>query len=300
MLYDFENGIYPSGISYVNPYSMYQFFGHPITTKAFLNYLFFRIKEEHKKIKKDDFHIRFVAVIENDKASTIDIEYNFFVNILGEWIEHYSSHKTIIHEYPRIHTFKEKDEFENEIIVRKKRIFKYDFSVREKVMFDYVVDGWLVGDKFHKRCRYDFLHTFLNNMVFSKLVWINLKTVSKFRTANHYYLLQDLEQKNTYVKFQGVQFLKDTLKKNIGNSSLNMLKKMGANYKKVTSQNVHVTNKINSLKEEGIEVKFYQPFDINMFEKTKDLGDGKWHRFVANEDEYMDEYMDEIDEIFDV
>ena len=276
----FPDGIHDKNISYVNQYSVHQFFDNPENTKLFFIFLAQKLLNSSKSSDDNKKYIfNPVAVIENNKAATIDVEYNFLIEALAEWISHYSANKTVTHEYKIYHEFEDSDKDGNSTFVNKYRTIKVELSVAEKVMFDYAYDGWLRGNKFHKKCRYDFLYRFMGDIINSKIVWVNMKVSPKFRILIHRYLLCDNAQNETFVDFNSVKLSSSTLEYYIGKTLFKNLKKMGTSYEKMTSQNKHVENKIEELNGIATEVKKYQPFDINLLENTRDLGDGEWHFF---------------------
>jgi len=280
----FPNNIYQNDISYVNPYSINQFFYEKDNLKYFTNYLFLRLEEEYNKDTNGVFKFNYLSDISNDNASVINIEYNFFIKVLSEWVSHYSMNTNVIHEYKQYHSFDTKDENGNDIATRKYRTFKIDFNVSEKVMFDYAFNGWLTSNKFHKRTRNTFFITFLSNTIYSKFVWINMKMKASYREVLYHYLLQDMKQDETYFEFISINILRATFKEYIGEKRWKKVLSMAKKHDKITSQYRHVNKKIEDLAIAGYQTEFYQPFDINMIEKSRDLGDGKWYFFEAEND----------------
>lgn len=283
-MYDFKPDVYSSNMNYNNAFSAYQFFSTPEQTKEFLLFLVYRLDEEYLK-RKTDYSFCFLAHIDNNRASTIDIEYNFFISVLGEWISFYSIDDEILHEYTIYFNFEETGSDDETIEVRKERNIKILFTVQEKVQFDYGFVSWLTKDKFHKKSRALFLNNFLNKFVFSNLVWIDYK--NKYPTIIYNRLLEDTKF-DIPVEYKGLQLNRMTLAKHIGNKRVDRMMKMTEDYEKITSQNIHVNNRIKKFNEQGIEVKYYQNFDIERIQKERDLNNNSWKLVGNSESEESD------------
>lgn len=277
-VYKFPNGLYEDNIVYVNAYSLFQFFMQTEQTDEFFKYLFFRINKEYKDLKGNGF----IHVIGNDNIRTplIDINYNFFIQVLGEWVEHYASNKLVVAEYKRYYRMDD---------VSKYRVFKITFNIRERVQFDYSYSGWLIGHKFKRGLRFKLVQVFFNNMLGGYTYVRNYKWYNKAMTTN-IYLARNMRLKNKYVKFVGVSFLKVKLLEHYGKDKIKKLDEMASDYELIISTNKGIKNHMSKLNLSDDDVCFYDNFDLKNIEDKRDEGDGKYHFFESkkgaeNEDE---------------
>ncbi|MDF1875622.1 hypothetical protein JHD48_07730, partial [Sulfurimonas sp. SAG-AH-194-I05] len=104
MNHKFNSDLYPKHISYTSPFSAYQFFSNIEQTTGFLKFLAYRLIEEEDK-RKEEYSFKKLALIDNNYASVLNIEYRFFILVLSEWIEHYCVDETCSFTYKKFKTF---------------------------------------------------------------------------------------------------------------------------------------------------------------------------------------------------
>ena len=283
MNYKFKEDLYPSDISYNHFRYVNIYFTTKEQTKEFFKYLFFRIKNEFK-LRENNPNIC-VHVLKNDSdyASLIDFDYNFFVLVLSEWIEHYAINKTVVKEFRSFKDFKQKKENEDEdeeVSIKKYRDFKIEFTTKEFMQFDYAYSSWLIGKK--RARRYDLIQILFNQLL-GKHTYVR-NYANKYKSIPiTLYLVKDNEF-NKYLKFPAVSFLRKTLTTYYTPKEMKELKKMADKYEKIISTSRAIKSRIEKLKLDENEIKICTYFDIQEIQKTRDLGDGEYHIFVAKDD----------------
>ena len=281
MDYKFKEGLYPKEISYHHFRYVNIYFTTVEQTKEFFKYLFYRVKRDFEKTKNGKNTCVHVLRNDADYAPLIDFDYNFFVLVIGEWIEHYSVNKSIMKEFRSFRDFEQKNEDETVDVCKKYRDFKIEFTTKEFVQFDYAYSGWLIGKK--RARRYDLVQILFNELL-GKHTYVR-------NYANRYksipitlYLVKDNEF-NKFLKFPAVSFLRKTLTTYYTPKQMKELKKMAEEYEKIISTSRAIKSRIEKLKLDENEIKICNYFDIQEIQKTRDLGDGEYHNFVAKEDE---------------
>lgn len=291
-IFKYPEGIYSKDISYVNPFSLYQFFSNQDETAAFVKYLRKRIVVEHKK-RKEEYSFGVLFNNDNDDHPTLEIEYNFLILVLADWVSHFSSNDFVEYEIKKFHTFEEKrvvksKESDNEEIdkIRKHKTLKFHATVKEKVLHDYAFDSWLMQNKFKKDSRKNFFYGFLSNMIHANLVWINYR--SKYKTLITPILLKDVKY-DKHVLVNYVSLSRKSLAKNLNKKMMDDLKLIAQEYEPFFLQSGKVKDKIDELNDEGFEVKSYQSFDVESFEKERDFGNKQWVYVSKNDEENKSE-----------
>ncbi len=284
MKYSFKKNIFPSEISYVNHYSIFAYFSNKTQTNEFFLYLFYRIENDYKLREKGIGGYAHLLRNDNDRMAVVDVNYNFLIEVLGEWIQHYSNNKEIIYEYVKYRrNTKEVGIDASELFTRNMKI---NLTVKEKVLFDYSFCGWMIMNKFHKRLRFNLFQVFFNNMI-GKWTYIpNYKYYTNARVINNI-LLRDLKSKD-YYKLGFLSFNRSALSNILGKKRMENIHKMAEEYEIIISTSIAIKKRIEKL---GIEkdVKSYLPIDVKKIEDMRDMGDGKWTLFkaeVENEGEH--------------
>ena len=274
-MYNFKNDIYPKEISYVNHNSIFQFLADENSVKEFTRYFIKMI------ISKYENGINLVIENDSDKMTLIDINYNFFIECLGAWCEHYSSNKTILTSYKKYKSTKEKDEKDEEVLLKRVADFEINMTIKERVQFDYGYSGWMVSNKFHKRIRFNFVQTFLNNFV-NKVTFVR-----NYRNAMYAIPVAKMLVKNNTNDNYNIQavvsfhrpFLSDILTE----KNWNILKKISRENEKIITTSDAISKKIKSLEIDEKDVKVYDDFDIKNIEKNRNNSNGEWHFFEKSE-----------------
>ena len=281
MNYKFKKDLYPSDISYHHFRYVNIYFTTKEQTKEFFKYLFFRIKNEFK-LRENNPNIC-VHVLRNDSdyASLIDFDYNFFVLVLGEWIEHYAVNKSVMKEFTRYAVYSKEDEDGEKISHKKYRDYKIEFTTKELVQFDYAYSSWLIGTK--RARRYDLVQILFNELLGKHTYVRNYSNRYKSIPVT-LYLVKDNEF-NKFLKFPSVSFLRKTLAGYFTPKQMKELKKMGDKYEKIISTSRAIKSRIKKMELDENEIKICTYFDIEAIQKTRDLGDGEYHIFVAKDDE---------------
>ena len=284
MDYKFKENLYPENISYHHFRYVNIYFTTKEQTKEFFKYLFFRVKSEFK-LRENNPNIC-IHVLRNDAdyAPLIDFDYNFLVLVIGEWIEHYAVNKTVVKEFRSYRDFKQKNEVDDEgkaVSIKKYRDFKIEFTTKEFLQFDYSYSSWLIGKK--RATRFDLVQILFNELL-GKHTYVRNYSNRYKSIPITLYLVKDNEF-NKYLKFPSVSFLRKTLTTYYTPKQMKELKKMAGKYEKIISTNRAIKSRIEKLKLDEDEIKICTNFDIESIQKTRDLGDGEYHNFVAKEDE---------------
>ena len=162
-MFNFKDELYPKSISYVNHNSLFQYLADQDSIKYFFRFL------SKKLIAKYENGINLVVENQSDKMTLIDINYNFFIECLGEWCEHYSSNKTILTKYNKYKTTKNENEkgekIDEEKTLKWIKNYEIEMSIKERIQFDYAYSGWMISNGFHKKMRFNFVQVFLNSMI---------------------------------------------------------------------------------------------------------------------------------------
>ena len=163
MGYDFKEELYPEVISYANSKSLFTFFDTKEQTKEFFKYFYSRVMQEHKLFEKGETEIVHVLRNDNDREPLIDFNYNFFIEVLGEWVEHYCSVKSYFYSYTA-YKYSEYTKKEEESLsrFREYRDFFVDLPMKQRVILDYSYSGFIIKRTFNRDARYNFIQVFLN------------------------------------------------------------------------------------------------------------------------------------------
>ncbi len=169
-MYKFPIGVYPTNITYHYSRSLFNFFQTNEQAKEFFKYLFSRLSDEHKRRKKGENVCAHVLRNDSDKYPLIDLNYNFFVLVLAEWVEHYSCEATTVYEYSKYKKVSyEKEDLESgekkKVVYNQKRDLKIECSIKERFLFDYSFSGWLVEHRTHKNFRFDLMQILMNEIL---------------------------------------------------------------------------------------------------------------------------------------
>lgn len=224
---------------------------------------------------------------DNQRVGLIDLNYNFFIEVLGEWVEHYARNKSIKTKYRK---FSFEKSIESEKKINKCREFVIELTVKERLQFDFSYSGWLIGHKYKRSLRFKLAQVFLNNMLGGYTYVRNYKWHNKAMVTN-IYLVKNLTT-NKYIKFVGISFLKNKLFEHFGQEKMKTLEKMTKDYDVIVSTNIGVKNHIDKLKLSDEDVNFYDNFDIKSIEENRDEGDGIFHFIEAKKDEKTGEESD--------
>jgi len=275
MDYNFIENLYPAETTYTSHNSLFVFLDDKERVQEFFKFLFHEIEKSYKN------GTNHVLENDNDRMSLIDIEYNFFIEKLGEWCEHYSSNKTIMTEYKKYKTGKIKEESEYEKSFQWIADFEIKMTIRERVMFDYGYDGWMIVNQFKKRLRFNLAQIFLNNMI-GKVTYVSNFSKPQYAQPVTQILAKNI-QSGKYFKFGAMSFHRKFLLDNIGKTSLNKLKKMGKESEKIITTSKAIKSRIAKLKLDEEGLKFYSNFHISEIEKTRNKLSGEWRMFEKSE-----------------
>ena len=292
MSYSFKEDIYPSEISYVNHYSVFSFFSNKVQVEEFFKYLFARIENDFKLKKKGKGGFAHLVRNDNDRAVLIDINYNFVIEVLADWIEHYSVNKIVETEYKKYRRITDKENAKEEDVSKSLvRNLKIDFTIKERVLFDYSYCGWMILNNFHKKLRFSLWQVFFNN-VLGKFTYVpgyqNYKRSRVVASA----LLKNLSN-DEYYKLGLLSFNRAVLVKLLGKRKMEKLHKMAEEYEKIVTTDKAIKNRLEKLEIDSENVNYYIPFDVKKIEKERDKEDGEWHYFTKSKDEEYDESEEE-------
>jgi len=280
MEYKFKEDLYPADINYHHFRYVNIYFTTVERTKEFFQYLFFRVKSDFKKRENGANVCVHVLSNDADYAPLIDFDYNFFVLVLGEWIEHYSSNKTFANEF-NVYITNEKENDDGTVSKHKKyRDYKIEFTTKEFVQFDYSYSSWLIGKKRDRR--YDLIQILFNQLL-GKHTYVRNYSNRYKSIPITLFLVKDNDF-NKYLKFPAVSFLRKTLTQYYTPNQMKELKKMSNEYEKIISSSRAIKSRIEKLKLDENEIKKCDYFNITEIQKTRDLGDGEYHIFVAKDD----------------
>jgi len=281
MDYNFKEDLYPENISYHHFRYVNIYFTTKEQTKEFFKYLFYRVKSEFK-LRENNPNIC-VHVLRNDAdyAPLIDFDYNFLVLVIGEWIEHYAVNKSVMKEFTRYAVYSKEDEDGKILSHKKYRDYKIEFTIKEFVQFDYSYSSWMIGVK--RARRYDLVQILFNELL-GKHTYVRNYSNRYKSIPITLYLVKDNEF-NKFLKFPAVSFLRKTLTGYFTQKQMKELIKMGDEYEKIISSARAIKSRIKKMELDENEIKICNYFDIESIQKTRDLGDGEFHKFVAKEDE---------------
>lgn len=160
--YNFKNNLYSEHIFYEEPMHAFMFFTNKNHLKEFYKYLFHRIKSENTFSDRSSH----VYANENDRIALLDINYNFFIEVLAEWIEYYSKNSTIklkYAKYKHVNNSKEDEEYDKNNYDTFVKNISYEMSVKELVLFHYSHSQWLSSHLLRKINRYRLVNILFNN-----------------------------------------------------------------------------------------------------------------------------------------
>ena len=292
--YNFKEDLYPSNITYEHARYAFIFFTTKEHTKEFFKYFYFRLREDYKSRKNNNLICAHVLKNNNDRFPLIDFNYNFFIEVLGEWIEHYSSNKKVMTEYRRFTSFEQIDLDENVTKFRKYRDYKIELSTKEKVLFDYSYSGWRIMTAYYKNLRFDLIQVLFNNIL-GKHTYVSSYQNRKFAKVVTIRLVKDLLF-DDYVKFPAVCFVRDTLAHYLSAKQMKKLHEMSEDYEILSSEYKGIEAKIKKLEINEEAIRFCNIFDMLEIEKSRDEGDGKFNFFDKNVDDISSEKRIVIDE----
>ena len=275
MDYNFIENLYPAETTYTSHNSLFVFLDDKERVQEFFKFLFHEIEKSYKN------GTNHVLENDNDRMSLIDIEYNFFIEKLGEWCEHYSSNKTIMTEYKKYENKINKEENGEKTTVRLSASFKIEMTIKERVLFDYSYSGWMIVSPFKKHQRFNFVQVFLNGML-GKITFVLNFSKRVYATPVTQVLIKNIETQE-YKKFGAISFHRVFLKENIGETCFARLKKMSRENEKIITTSKGISSRLNKLGLDEKSFKFYSNFDIKNIEETRNELDGKW-RFFKDEE----------------
>ena len=274
---DFKPSLYDSRITYVNNNSIFAFLDFQENVKEFFKYFSKSLK------KKQQEGYDFIIENDNDRMALIDINYNFFIEKLGDWCQHYSANKTVVTEYSKYKIWKKENQDGEKIPTNVRADFKIELSVKERVQQAYSYSGWMIANKYLKRARFVFVQTFLNGF-FGKATYVKYYSKPNFAVPVSVILVKNSE-KNIYFKAPTISFHREFLKDKMGKASFEFLK---AESKKnipicVGSEQIKKAILKNNIDEN--DVKFYENFDIGQIENERNELSGEFGLFEKKIDE---------------
>ena len=281
MDYKFKEDLYPEDISYHHFRYVNIYFTTVEQKKEFFKYLFFRVKSDFEKTKNGEDLCVHVLKNDSDYALLIDFDYNFFVLVLSEWIEHYASNKNHEAEFTVYVSHKKVNDDDTIDKHTKYRDYKINFTTKEFVQFDYSYSGWLIGKKRDRR--YDLVQILFNQFI-GKHTYVRNYSNRYKSIPITLFLVKDNDF-NKFLKFPAVSFLRKTLTEYYTPKQMKELKKMADKYEKIISSSRAIKSRIEKLKLDEDDIRLCHRFDIEGIQKTRDLGDGEYHIFVAKDDE---------------
>lgn len=295
--YKFKDGLYANDITYRGPEYVFAFLKTKEQMNEFFKLLFKRIKESNELREKtttvSSEKIPCHAIEnDNDNVSLIDIDYNFFIVVLAEWISHYASNTTVESKYTiytNISVEKENPEDENEEqkTIRKYRDYEMDFSVSQRVQFDFSYSGRLIHEYVKKFERYTLVQVLLNN-VLGKHTYVKMYNYRSRAIPVSSIFAKDLRY-NDHIRLATISFHRDILKKYITKKNLDYLKKIAKEYEVISNTNATTKKAISKLELADEDIRFSNIFDIIKLEKKMDKGDGKLHVFVEKKEDKNEE-----------
>jgi len=273
--YNFNEELYPSDITYNHPHYIFIFFTRKEQTNSFMDYLVYCIEENYKRYLNGDDSCLDVLRNYNDKYPMIDINYNFFIKVLGRWIEHYCSKKSSVVSYRKFIKVEAKNE--EKTILNKHRDYEIELSTSEQVMLDFSYSDWLIGSPRKKRNRFILVQVLFNN-VLGKFAYVaNYKYPNKARPVT-IYLVKNLKD-NTKIKLVTLSLLRETLAKTVGKKQMKTLHKISEEFEILATGSTAVTKYIKKHEIDNESLKFCSNFDILEIEKNRDKGSGKYVLF---------------------
>jgi len=272
---EFKPNLYDSRITYVNNNSIFAFLDSQENVKEFFKYF----SKSLKKKQLDGYD--FVIENDNDRMALIDINYNFFIEKLGDWCQHYSANKTVVTEYSKYKVTKPKDE--ETTPVNLKADFKIELSVKERVQQAYSYSGWMIANKYLKRQRYNFVQMFLNYFV-GKATYVKYYSKPNFAVPVSTILVKNSE-KNIYFKAPTISFHREFLKDKMGKASLEFLKAESKKNIPIAVGSEQIKKAISKNNIDENDVKFYENFDIGQIENERNELSGEFGLFEKKIDE---------------
>ena len=275
--YNFKS-IYPDDITYNHPNYIFNFFTTQEQTAEFFKFLFFNIKNEYEKYLKGEKDYVDVVKNNNDSYPLIDINYNFFIKVLGEWIEHYSHKKESLVEYRKFLAVEVESE---EIGAEKEKIIKYrdvklTLSISEHVRLDFSNSDWMMEDKYKKRNRYLLVQIMFNNVLGSFTYVSGFKYMKIAKPV-----VIDLV-KNKNGKLFGINtilFMRKNLSSILEKQEMKLLHKIS---EEMTVEAAGILEAKQYKKKNKItdkDINYCDSFNASKIEETRDKNDGKYHNF---------------------
>lgn len=291
-MYKFPGELYPESISYSNGLSVFAFFSKPEQTKEFFKYLYFEINQDDKERKKGNKVCCQVVRNDNDREPLVDINYNFFIEVLAKWIEHYSLSKNEVVNYSSYFNFTQKDEKGNEYSAPKYRDCSIDFTTKEKVLADYSYSGWRIKRRYYKGLRYNLIQLLFNNILGKHTYVAGYAYRNKARTIT--ILLVKDTQFNNYVKLPVISFVRSALIKYLSPTQMKRLHEISNGYEVLSRETKGIASKIKEFNIAKKEIGYCNVFNLSKIEEDRNILDGRWHHFEKNDDEETKEILDEL------
>lgn len=293
-MYKFKEGLYGDSISYSNGFSVLAFFGTPEQTKEFFKYLYFEINKDDKERKKGNKVCCQVVRNDNDREPLVDVNYNFFIEVLAKWIEHYSLSKHEVINYDAYGRFSQPDEDGNAIKVPKYKKCSIDFTTAEKVIMDYSYSGWRIKRNYYKFLRFYFIQTFFNNYLGKHTYVVGYG--NRYRAKPISILLVKDNQFNSYVKLPVVSFVRSALIKYLSAKQMKRLHEISDGYEVLSREFKGIEAKIEELEAAGKKIGYCNVFNLNKIENERNILDGTWHLYVKKDDEEEKEILDQLND----
>ena len=275
MAYNFPANLYPENTTYTSHNSLFVFLDDKEKLEEFMKYFYKRVMDA------DANGVCHVMDNDSDKMSLLDFEYNFFIECLGDWCQHYSENKSVETQYKKYENKINKNEDGTKTTVRLVADFRIDMSVKERVEFDYSYSGWMIINPFKKKVRFNFVQVYLNNML-GKITFVKNFSKAMYATPVTQVLVQNIETQE-YKKFGAVSFHRAFLLENLGQNKLDKLKKMGRRYERIITTSKAISTRLKKLEIDEKSLKFYNKFNITEMEKNRNIFDGKWKFFKDGE-----------------
>ena len=288
--YKFVEGLYPSKIFYENPIHIFLFFAERTQTREFFKFLFMRIKEENKLRIKDINKPTHVIDNENDKFVLIDINYNFFIEVLGDWVEYYSINKSNVVEYIKFRkTEEEIDGLKKDKLEYKN--MKLELSTSENVKFDYSYSQWLSRDKNKKYLRFNLVQVLFSSIL-GKHTYVPNYNARYKATPVTVTLIKD--ENDNYFRFPSVSFFQETITKYIGKNNTKILKDYGKNNEVIRRSPNGIKSQIEKRNLDEKDIVFLNVFDINSIEKTREIGKENWTIYEKKKEDDIEEKAEDF------
>jgi len=275
MTYNFPANLYPSGTTYTSHNSLFVFLDDKEKLESFMKYFYAKVMDA------DANGVCHVLDNDSDKMSLLDFEYNFFVECLGDWCQHYFENKNVETQYKRYENKINKNKDVSKTTVRLVADFRIDMSVKERVQFDYNYSGWMRVHPFKKHQRFNFVQVFLNGML-GKTTYVLNYSKRMYATPVTQVLAQHIGT-GAYKKMATISFHRSFLLENLSQKKLDKLKEMGRNFKKIITTSKGVNTQIKKLEIDENSLRIYNKFYIEELEKNRNIFEGKWKFFKDSE-----------------